>query len=129
MEDRQRPGVILQNKLARERFDEFAANLRSANVYVTIDLDCLRADDALTNWERTADLLSPILNGRSLNFGGTHQSSAATFAARIQSQPTRVGNRSSRRIGIHPKIEPPNGEELRKTNFAALERLWPALAH
>ena len=50
MKDRQRRGAILQNNW-REHFDLFVSNVGGRNVYVTIDLDCLRADNAVTNWE------------------------------------------------------------------------------
>src|SRR5205807_9254098 len=42
----------------REQFDEFAQRLDRQRVYVTIDMDCLRAEEAVTNWENglfTAD--------------------------------------------------------------------------
>src|SRR4051812_9546809 len=35
----------------REDFERFVADLNGADVYVTIDLDCLRGSDAVTNWE------------------------------------------------------------------------------
>jgi hypothetical protein len=35
----------------RERFERFAEGLGGQAVYVTIDLDCLTADEAVTNWE------------------------------------------------------------------------------
>jgi arginase family enzyme len=35
----------------REKFREFARRCAGENVYVTIDLDCLRRDEASTNWE------------------------------------------------------------------------------
>ncbi len=50
MKDRQRRGAILRDNW-RDHFEMFVANLGTADVYVTIDLDCLRAEDALTNWE------------------------------------------------------------------------------
>ena len=42
----------------RERFAKFAQNLSREKVYVTIDMDCLRKEEAVTNWENglfTAD--------------------------------------------------------------------------
>jgi arginase family enzyme len=42
----------------RDRFDAFARQCAGRPVYVTIDLDCLRAEEAATNWENglfTAD--------------------------------------------------------------------------
>lgn len=35
----------------RARFTEFAAGLGGEAVYVTVDLDCLRAEEGVTNWE------------------------------------------------------------------------------
>ena len=35
----------------QQRFLAFVKNLGGESVYVTIDLDCLRAEDAVTNWE------------------------------------------------------------------------------
>lgn len=42
----------------RARFEEFAASLRGRDVYVTVDMDCLRDGEVVTNWENglfTAD--------------------------------------------------------------------------
>ena len=47
----------------RERFQRFAGELAGAAVYVTVDLDCLRAEEAVTNWESglfTADADSAL---------------------------------------------------------------------
>jgi hypothetical protein len=35
----------------RERFASFAEGLRGKAIYVTVDIDCLRAEEAVTNWE------------------------------------------------------------------------------
>ena len=35
----------------QRRFLAFVKELSGETVYVTIDLDCLRAEDAITNWE------------------------------------------------------------------------------
>ena len=35
----------------REDFEAFVRQLDGADVYVTIDLDCLRNEEAITNWE------------------------------------------------------------------------------
>ncbi|HSP45585.1 MAG TPA: hypothetical protein VLO30_06300, partial [Chthoniobacterales bacterium] len=48
--DQERRGAILRSNW-REQFARFSDELAGSNVYVTIDLDCLRADDAVTNWE------------------------------------------------------------------------------
>ena len=48
--EQNRRGAILRSNW-RELFAEFAGGLGDSNVYVTIDLDCLRAEEAVTNWE------------------------------------------------------------------------------
>src|SRR5207302_2541260 len=45
-----RPGMTRENW--RDKFDAFAAALAGERVYVTIDLDCLRAGESVTNWEQ-----------------------------------------------------------------------------
>ena len=127
MKDRQRRGAILQNNW-REHFELFVANLRDRNVYVTIDLDCLRSEDAVTNWESgrfdVADLEWALgkLREDSRIIGGDicGAYSEPKYARRKQ----RFASEWD-----HPKVDLPAPDEIRKTNFAALERLWPALAH
>ena len=48
--DRQRRGAILGENW-REHFGAFSQRLHGAKIYVTIDLDCLRSEDAVTSWE------------------------------------------------------------------------------
>ena len=47
---RERRGAIVRQDWQR-RFLAFVKELSGDAVYVTIDLDCLRAEDAITNWE------------------------------------------------------------------------------
>jgi hypothetical protein len=125
--DRQRPGVILQENW-RQRFEKFAASLHGASVYVTIDLDCLRADDALTNWENGRFAVADV--EWALGKLRTHAQIIGGDICGAYSKPTYARwKQKFASTWDHPKIEPPNAEELRRTNFASLERLWPALAH
>ena len=48
--DEARRGAILGTNW-QERFAAFVQALGDSNLYLTIDLDCLRAEDAITNWE------------------------------------------------------------------------------
>src|SRR5437868_4714384 len=48
--DQNRRGAILVSNW-RAKFVQFAQGLSGADVYVTIDLDCLRAEEGVTNWE------------------------------------------------------------------------------
>jgi len=55
--ERQPPGVCRKfNCMSygewRLRFEEFARGLSGGPVYVTVDMDCLREQEAMTNWEQ-----------------------------------------------------------------------------
>jgi arginase family enzyme len=126
LKDRQRRGAILRDNW-RHHFEVFVANLGAANVYVTIDLDCLRAEDAITNWENgrftIADLEWALgkLRGQSRIIGGDicgaySEPKYARWKQRFASE------------WDHPKLDLPRDDEIRKINFATLERLWPTLA-
>jgi arginase family enzyme len=126
IEDQRRLGVILPQNW-RDQFQEFGANLRGKNVYVTIDLDCLRAEEAATNWE----------NGRFSVYDvewalGRLRENARIVGGDIcgaYSEPKYARWKQEFAANWdHPKIAPPFADQVRRT-FAALQRLWPALAH
>ncbi|PYI45612.1 MAG: hypothetical protein DMF10_11065, partial [Verrucomicrobia bacterium] len=50
VKDRQRKGAILGENW-RDLFERFSKGLANENIYVTIDLDCLCIEEAVTNWE------------------------------------------------------------------------------
>jgi arginase family enzyme len=127
MKDRQRPGAIMRENW-RETFEPFAANLRGANVYVTIDLDGLRAEDAITNWENgrfeVVDLewaLGKLREHARMIGGDICGAYSEPKYARWKQEFASNWD--------HPKLELPSADEIRKRNFATLERIWPALAH
>jgi arginase family enzyme len=126
LKDRQRRGAILGENW-REHFELFAVNLRGRDAYVTIDLDCLRAEDAVTNWENgrftVADLEWALgkLREHAQIIGGD------ICGAYSEPKYARWKQKFASNWD-HPKLELPNIEQIRKTNFATLERLWPALA-
>ena len=125
--DRQRRGAILRVNW-REHFQEFSRNvLADGNVYVTIDLDCLRIEQAVTNWESghftIADLEWALekLRESSRIIGGDicGAYSPPEYARWKQSFAAEFDR---------PKLAPPNLEKIRATNLATLEKLWPLLA-
>jgi hypothetical protein len=126
VKDRERRGAILSENW-REHFEQFVSDLGGAEVYVTIDLDCLRADEVLTNWENgrftIVDLAwalaklrekSPIIAGDIC--GGFSEPAYARWKQRFASEMD------------HPKLSRPSPEQIRAVNLAALEKLWPLLA-
>ena len=123
----QRRGAILRENW-RECFESFAAKLRAANLYVTIDLDCLGNEDVVTNWEngrfRVADLEWALQKLRE------HAQVVAGDICGAYSEPRYA--RWKQKFASewdHPKLELPPLPEIQKRNLATLERLWPALAH
>jgi len=125
MNDRQRPNSILRDNW-RDHFEKFAADLRGANVYVTIDMDCLRADQAITNWENgqftVGDLEWALAKLRE------HNQIIAGDICGAYSEPKYA--RWKQKFASnwdHPKFDLPPVNQAKKINLATLERLWPAL--
>ena len=125
--EQNRRGAILRSNW-RERFAEFAGGLGGSNLYVTIDLDCLCAEEAVTNWENgrfTAEDVAWAL-------GQLRASGARIVAGDICgafSPP--VYARAKQRFAAemdHPKLPLPNLEKAQEINLRALATLWPLLA-
>ncbi len=125
VQDRQRKGAILRNNW-REYFEQFLETSRGENVYVTIDLDCLQADEAVTNWEAgrftIVDLewaLNKLRESRRV-LGGD------ICGAYSKPKYARLKQRFAAEFE-HPKIRLPDDDNIRVINFVALEKLWPLL--
>lgn len=110
----------------RERFERFAQSVRGRRVYVTIDLDCLRAEEAVTNWENglyTAEDVAWALK--------TLRDEADVVAGDLCGawSPPSYARWFQRLAGNwdHPKLGEVNVDEARRVNSAALAKLWPAL--
>jgi len=126
MKDRQRQGAILRDNW-REHFEQFLRSLGGANTYVTIDLDCLCVEEAVTNWESgrfaIADLQWALgkLRESSRIVGGD------ICGAYSSPNYTRWKQRFAAEFD-HPKIQLPAAHDIRAINLAALQKLWPLLA-
>jgi arginase family enzyme len=125
--DQVRPGVILRPHW-RERFANFVEALGGSNLYVTIDLDCLRAEEAVTNWESGRF----TLEGVAWALEQFRASSARFLGGDICgafSPP--VYARTKQRFAAamdHPKLPARDPEAAAKVNLRAFEALWPLLA-
>jgi arginase family enzyme len=122
-----RRGAILRGNW-RERFAEFVAALEVSSLYVTIDLDCLRAEEAVTNWESgrfavedAAWALTQLRASRARIVGGDicGAFSPPVYARRKQRFAAQMD---------HPKLPARDFETARKINLRAFEVLWPLLA-
>jgi len=116
----------ITRKTWQTQFLEWIEGRHGHKIYVTIDMDCLDSSEAVTNWESgrfTCDELvwalrtlhkkvevigGDLCGGWSLpRYRTTFQKLAGWFD--------------------HPRVSPPQAEDLLKRNLVALERLWPAL--
>jgi arginase family enzyme len=123
--DRDRQGAILQTNW-REKFEQFADELSGANLYITIDLDCLRFEDAVTNWESGRFTLDDVA------WAMTQLRAKATVVAGdicgAYSPPryARVKQRFAAEMD-HPKLSPVDLKEAQAVNLRAFDSLWPLL--
>jgi arginase family enzyme len=124
--DQQRKGAILRDNW-HESFEEFSKHLAGENIYVTIDLDCLRVEEAVTNWESgrfsVGDLewaLGRLVESSRITSGDICGAYSPPNYARWKQRFAAEFDR--------PKLAQPNLEKARQTNLAALEKLWPLLA-
>jgi hypothetical protein len=125
VKDRKRKGAILRDDW-RARYDQFVSTVSGGNVYITIDVDCLRPEQAITNWEAGRFTVADV--GWALT---TLRESSRIIGGDIcgaYSKPTYA--RCKQRFAAefdHPKIQLQPIEQIRAINFAALEKLWPLL--
>jgi hypothetical protein len=125
VKDRQRKGAILRENW-RDCFERFLKTFEDENIYITIDLDCLRIDVAVTNWESGRFSIHDLqwVLGKLREFcriiGGDicGAYSAPAYA--------RWKQRFAAEFD-HPKIQLPDDDKIRAINLAALEKLWPVL--
>ena len=121
-----RRGAILRSNW-RERFVEFAGGLGGSNVYVTIDLDCLRAEEAVTNWESGRFTIEDV--AWALAQLRTNSRIVAGDICGAFSPP--IYARAKQRFAAemdHPKLPPADLKNAQVINVRALQSLWPVLA-
>ena len=124
--DQDRRGAILRSNW-REHFARFASELNGSEVYVTIDLDCLRAEEAVTNWESgrftVGDVSWALAQLRSANARIVAGDICGAFSPPVYA---RAKQRFAARMD-HPKLPPVDLKSAQQINVSALRALWPAL--
>ena len=110
----------------RERFEQFAQSLAGQDVYVTIDLDCLRKEEAVTNWENglfTAQEVAWAI--------GVLRAKARVVAGDLCGTYSRPAYaRAFQRFAgwwDHPKLPEFDPAAGGRTNRSSLQVLWPVL--
>ena len=110
----------------RDRFEHFARSLAGQDLYVTVDLDCLRAEEAITNWENglfTAQDIAWAL--RALRSTGTIVGGDLCGAYSLPEYARRVQRLAGN--WDHPNKKSVDLAEARRVNHLTLARIWPAL--
>lgn len=123
--EQKRRGAILRSTW-REKFEDFLERLSGGDVYVTIDLDCLRAEEAVPNWENGRFTLEDL--AWALNSLGKKSALVGGDICGAWSLPRYA--RWKQRFAAsfdHPKIILPGAAEIRRRNHAALDCLLPLL--
>ena len=125
--DQNHRGAILRLTW-RERFAQFASALAGENLYVTIDLDCLRAEDAITNWESGRFTLEDVAWALTqLRAAGAQVVGGDLCGAFSPPVYARRKQRFAARMD-HPKLPPRDLEAAAQINLRACEALWPILS-
>ena len=124
--DQARRGAILRANW-REHFSRFAGALVGTNVYVTIDLDCLRAEEAITNWESGRFSLEDLTWSLTELRGADARIVGGDICGAFS--PPAYARRKQRFVAEmdHPKLPAPDLVAAAKVNLHAFETLWPLL--
>jgi hypothetical protein len=123
--DRQRRGAILRENW-REKFEQFGKDLGDANVYVTIDLDCLGREEAVTNWENGRFKIEDVVWALQTLRQKCRIVAGDICGAFSPPAYARWKQRFASEMD-HPKLSRPDAENIRHTNNSALAALWPTL--
>jgi hypothetical protein len=108
----------------RQQFADFAVGLAGGNAYVTVDLDCLRSQEAQTNWENgefTADDVAWAIGElrRHAQVGGGDVCGA--YSAPVFQRPFQRFAAS----WDHPRLI--SGVDFSAINARSLATIWPSL--
>ncbi|HEY7120157.1 MAG TPA: hypothetical protein VH475_26450 [Tepidisphaeraceae bacterium] len=108
----------------RGRFGRFAESLAGSAVYVTVDLDCLRAEEAVTNWENGLFTAEDV--AWAIGMLREHCRVVAGDVCGAHSPPRL--ERWTQRLASwwdHPKLS--SADDVGKVNARALSVIWPAM--
>jgi len=111
----------------RDEFERFVTELAEGNIYITVDLDCLKPGEAVTNWENgkftTEDMAWALGRLRK----EAHVIGGDICGAYSRPKYARWKQQFLSKMD-HPKLPQPDKTQADEINRAALEKLWPILA-
>ena len=124
--DQDRPGAILRSNW-RAKFTQFHDAMAGTNIYVTIDLDCFRAEDAVTDWESgrftVDDVVWALMQLRASNARIVAGDICGAFSP---PKYARLTQRFAAQMD-HPKLPTVDLDVAREVNLRAFHQLWPVL--
>jgi hypothetical protein len=102
--------------------------LAGSNVYLTIDLDCLRTEEAVTNWESGRFMVEDIAWGLTQLRGSSARIVGGDICGAFS--PPLYARRKQRFAAQmdHPKLPARDLAAAATINLRAFEALWPLLA-
>jgi hypothetical protein len=110
----------------RERFERFAADLRGRTVYITVDMDCLVAEKAVTNWENGLFTAEDVAWAIGLLRQNANLVGGDVCGAWSPPAYERFGQRFAGKWD-HPRMPPVDLDVARPTNLKSLMKIWSAL--
>lgn len=125
LKEQQRRGAIFRESW-REEFARFAKGLAGARVYVTIDLDCLQASEAMANWENGRFAGDDLIWALGELRGCAQIVAGDICGAYSPERYARVGQRLVATID-HPKLPTRDAVAGRRINQKTVAKLWPSL--
>jgi len=126
VKDKHRRGAILRENW-RANFEAFVNDLRGSDVYITIDLDCLCAEEAVTNWENGRFTIPDL----EWALAKLHESCRIVAGDICGAYSPPVYARLKQRLASefdHPKLARTSPEQTRNINNSTLKKLWPLLS-
>lgn len=111
----------------RAKLEAFAAALSGTAIYITVDMDCLQSEEAVTNWENglfTADDVAWAIRQLRARANVVAGDLCGAWSAGSYARPFQRFAAS----WDHPRLPPPDLLHTRTVNRAALEKIWPALS-
>jgi arginase family enzyme len=111
----------------RSAFERFASEQRGAQLYVTVDMDCLQSSDARTDWE------AGLFSAEDIAWAIGRLRQAATIVAGDvcgATSPAVYARRFQRFAGWwdHPRLESIDPRRAMEINVRSLRHIWPALS-
>jgi arginase family enzyme len=122
---RDRRGAILQSNW-QEKFEQFAGELSGANLYITVDLDCLRPGDAVTNWENGRFTLDDVAWAITQLRAKAKVVAGDICGAYSPPKYARLKQRFAAEMD-HPKFSAVDLNDAQAVNLRAFNTLWPVL--